>query len=103
MRYHGGQIWEDAEPAAGLEARISVTELRNDLSGDSPNSIDAALADIHGLEKRVGDLREKNTDLDDRLRHAAHALRMISQVQPTEEGARMAKGIAEEALSVGLD
>jgi len=73
------------------------------MTGDDPNSIAIAAMEINQLTRRVEDLEGQNTDLDDRLRHAAHALRMISQVQPTEEGANMAKGIAEEALSVGLD
>ena len=67
---------------------------------DDPELYAAVEAELRSAD---GVSAGQDAEASDRLKHAAHALRMIAQVQPTEEGARMARGIAEEALSVGLD
>jgi len=80
-----------------------LTELRNKLSDDL-DLVSVLVGKFNSLEGRIDELQKKNSNLGDVAKHMNHALRMISQVQPTEEGARMAAGIAAEAISaVGLD
>lgn len=42
---------------------------------------------------------EKGALLDDQMSHLTRALTMISKVPDSAEGARMARGLAEEAIS----
>jgi cell division septum initiation protein DivIVA len=80
-----------------------LTELRNKVSDDTYLEIiqylDRVASDFESLKENVTGLEGRTEDLEDRTQHMTRALRLIAQAQPTEEGANMARGIAEEALS----
>ena len=80
-----------------------LTELRNKVSDDAYLEIiqylDHLASDFEALKESMDGLESRTEDLEDRAQHMTRALRLISQTQPTEGGANMAKGIAEEALS----
>jgi cell division septum initiation protein DivIVA len=80
-----------------------LTELRNKVSDETYLEIiqylDRVASDFESLKENVNNLEGRADDLEDRTQYMTRALRLIAQTQPTEEGANMAKGIAEEAIS----
>ena len=79
-------------------SRDWVTELRNRVDAGE-DSADVLAMMLNEMQESINAVRSRNSDMEDKFIYTERALRMIAQIQPTEEGARMAIGLAEEALS----